>query len=132
MCRYIQVRGLLPLILVAVWVCSLLAVEPADLVIRGGKIVTMDERQPQVDALAARGQRIVAVGSVADIQPLIGSKTRVLELSGRVAMPGFIEGHGHFFSLGDSKRKLDLSRAASWDEIVSQVTEAASRTPAGQ
>src|SRR5206468_1327236 len=69
--------------------------------------------------------RIIAVGSAADVQSLIAPKTRVIELAGRTAMPGFIEGHGHFLGLGDSKRKLDLSRAASWDEIVALVASEA-------
>ncbi len=47
-------------------------------------------------------------------------------------MPGFMEGHGHFLGLGDSKRKLDLSRATSWDEIVALVAAEAKKTPPGQ
>src|SRR6185312_6781450 len=96
------------------------AAEPADLVLRGGKVVTLAEPE-EAEAIAVRGERIVAIGTAAEIAPLIGAKTRVVELAGRIAMPGFIEGHGHFFSLGDSKRKLDLSRATSWDEIVELV-----------
>src|SRR5690242_13481305 len=84
------------------------AAQPADLVLRGGKIVTIDDRQPEAEALAVAGDRIVAVGSAAEINQRIGPSTRVIELTGRMAMPGFIEGHGHFLSLGDSKRKLDL------------------------
>lgn len=108
------------------------AAEPADLVLRGGTIVTLEKSMPQARALAARGQRIVAIGSEAEILPLIGSGTRVIDLAGRVAMPGFIEGHGHFLSLGDSKRKLDLSQAKTWNEIVELVAAAAQQAPAGQ
>jgi predicted amidohydrolase YtcJ len=111
---------------------SLVAAEPADLVLRGGRIVTLDEQRPEAEAIAVRGQRIVAVGTAAEIEPMIGSQTRVVELAGRVVMPGFIEGHGHFLSLGDSKRKLDLSQAKSWDEIVELVAKAARQAPAGQ
>jgi predicted amidohydrolase YtcJ len=109
-----------------------LAAEPADLVLRGGPIVTIDERQPEVEALAVRGSWIVAAGKAAEIEPLIGPKTRVIELAGRMAMPGLIEGHGHFLSLGDSKRKLDLSQARSYDEIVALVANATETTPKGQ
>src|SRR4029077_21223792 len=55
-----------------------------------------------------------------------------IDLAGRMAMPGFIECHGHFLGLGDSKRKLDLTRAQSWDEIVGLVAAEAKKTPAGQ
>src|SRR3954470_6289616 len=97
-------------------VCGLVVVvwasanEPADLVLRGGKVITLDEGRPEAEAIAVRGERIVAVGSADSVQALIGANTRVIELAGRTAMPGFIEGHGHFLSLGDSKRTLDLSR----------------------
>src|SRR5688572_21894715 len=90
------------------------------------------DRQPVAEALAVKGDRIVALGAAAEINPHIGPSTRVIELAGRMAMPGFIEGHGHFLSLGDSKRKLDLSQAASWDEIVALVAKEASKTPPGQ
>jgi len=108
-----------------------LAAEPADLVLRGGKIVTLDNQQPEVDAISIRGDRIAAMGSAAEMAPLIGPKTRIVELAGRMAMPGFIEGHGHFFSLGDSKRRLDLSRAASWDEIIALVAAEAKKAKPG-
>lgn len=106
--------------------------EPADLVLRGGQIVTLDERQPAATALAARADRIVAVGDGAAICPWIGPNTRVIELQGRLAIPGFIEGHGHFLGLGQSKRMLDLSRARSWEEITRLVGEAAAKAPPGQ
>jgi predicted amidohydrolase YtcJ len=109
-----------------------IADEPADLVLRGGKVVTLDDRQPEAEAIAIRGDRIVAIGSAADVQSLLLAKTRVIELNGRMVMPGFIEGHGHFLGLGDSKRKLDLSRAASWDEIVALVAAEAKKTLPGQ
>src|SRR5207244_2058279 len=102
------------------------------LILRGGKIVTLEERQPEAEAIAVRSGRIAAIGTAAEINSLIGEKTRVIELAGRMAMPGFIEGHGHFLSLGDSKRKLDLSRAASWDEIIALVAAEAKKTPPGQ
>jgi hypothetical protein len=54
---------------------------PADLVMRGGRIVTLDPQLPVAEALAASGDRIVAVGSDADVQPLIGDSTRVIEPS---------------------------------------------------
>lgn len=108
------------------------AQEPADLVLRSGKIVTVDDACPLVQALAVRGDRIVAVGSNEQIQPLIGETTRVIDLQGKLAIPGFIEGHGHFVGLGQSKMILDLTRANTWDDIVELVRQAAQTTPEGE
>lgn len=106
--------------------------EPADLVLVGGKIVTMDDRRPQAEALAVRGDRIAAVGDDADVQGMVGERTRVIDLKGRLAIPGFIDGHGHFLGLGRSKMILDLSKAKNFDEIVRLVELAARKAPAGQ
>src|SRR5437867_11866046 len=82
---------------------------PADLVLRGGRIVTLDERTPEAQALAVTGGRIVAVGSDAEIAGRIAASTQVIDLHGQFAMPGFIEGHGHFLGIGESRMNLDLS-----------------------
>jgi hypothetical protein len=67
----------------------------------------------------------VAVGSDAEIAPYIGSGTEVVELAGRLVLPGFIEGHGHFMGLGEAKLNLDLAAVRNWDEIVGLVAAAA-------
>jgi predicted amidohydrolase YtcJ len=124
--------------LVCSWV-ALLAVavvaggeEPADLVLRGGKIVTMNEAQPAAQALAVRGDRIAAVGTDRELEGLIGPQTRVIELNGRLAVPGFIEGHGHFTWLGQSRMMLDLKPARSWEELVAKVGDAVSKAAPGE
>lgn len=121
-----------PVLLGLIFSSQIALAQPADLVLSGGKIVTLDARQPVAEALAIRGERIVASGSKQQIQPLVGGGTRVIDLAGQMVMPGFIEGHGHFFSLGDSKRKLDLSTAGSWQQIVELVAAEAARTPSGR
>jgi hypothetical protein len=98
---------------------------PADLVLRGGRVVTVDDALPEADAIAINGYRISAGGSNREIAARVGPGTRVIELEGRLAIPGFIEGHGHYMDLGRSKTILDLRGAASWDEIVERVGEAA-------
>jgi predicted amidohydrolase YtcJ len=100
------------------------APEPADLVITGGRIVTLDPRRPEVEAVASRGQTIVAAGGAAEISKLIGDATEVIELEGALAVPGFIEGHGHFTGLGRSRMMLDLTKVESFDEIVEMVAAA--------
>jgi predicted amidohydrolase YtcJ len=98
---------------------------PADLVLRGGKVVTVDDAIPEAQAIAVTADRILAVGSDQEIAGYIGEATEVIDLEGRLAIPGFIEGHGHFAYLGFAKMALDLTRAASWDEIVALVEAAA-------
>jgi len=120
-------RGVWPAVFLFVVVSSLGcgdAPEPADLVVVGGTIVTMDEDQPGASALAARGQMIIAVGEEESIRRLIGPDTEVIDLKGATAVPGLIEGHGHFLSLGSAKMKLDLRAAESWSAIVAMVADA--------
>ena len=83
----------------------------ADLVLRNGKIVTLDPAQPQVEAIAITSGKIVALGSNAQITRQITSSTKVIDLNGHLAIPGFIEGHGHFMGLGESKMMLNLRDA---------------------
>ena len=104
----------------------------ADLVLLSGTIVTVDEHKPLVEALAARGERIVAAGSDVELKPLIGPRTRVIDLAGRLVVPGFIEGHGHLTGLGEARLSLDLSQARHWDEVVSLVARQAKETPPGE
>ena len=106
--------------------------ENAELVLRGGKIVTLDDRQPTANALAVGHGRIIALGEDDDVSKLIGAETRVIDLDGRLAIPGFIEGHGHFVGLGRSKMILDLTKAETWNDIVRLVKDAAQKKPAGQ
>ena len=92
---------------------------PADLVLRGGKVATVDPALGNVEAIAVNGYQITAVGSNDEISAYIGPETEVIELNGRFAMPGFIEGHGHYMGLGRAKQILDLNDVANWEEIVS-------------
>lgn len=104
----------------------------ADLVLRGGKVVTVDESNSEVEAVAVIGDRIAAVGSDAEIEPFISPQTQVVELEGRLAVPGLIEGHGHFLSLGESKTILDLTESQTWDEIVAMVGTAVVEASPGE
>jgi predicted amidohydrolase YtcJ len=112
---------------------SAAAEAPADFVVRGGRVVTLDADGTEVEALAAREGRIVALGSADEIAAWIGPDTEVLEVApSEVVYPGFIEGHGHFLGVGESARILDLRLARTWREIVDLVVAAAERTPPGE
>ena len=108
------------------------AADPADLVLAGGRVVTLDTAQSEATSIAARDGRIVAVGTDQEIARFIGDDTRVIKLAGRLVLPGFIEGHGHFMGLGQRRLQLDLVRARSWTEIVAQVRQAVGKTPPGR
>lgn len=105
--------------------------EPADLVLRNGRVVTLSDSVPEGTAIAMSGGFVVAVGSDDEISAYIGDSTEVIDLAGRLAIPGFIEGHGHFLSLGRSKMILDLTTATDWNDIVAMVGAAAVEAPPG-
>ncbi len=107
-------------------------VAPATMVLRDGKIVTMNPDMPEVRGLAIRGDRIVAMGTAAEMLPYIGPATEVVDMGGLTAIPGLIEGHGHFMGLGQSRMVIDLMDVASWDEIVRLVGEAAAVAKPGE
>ena len=106
--------------------------QPADLVLTNGKIITLEEIAPTAEALAVAGDRIVAVGTAKKIKPFIGTSTRVIDLQGQTAIPGFIDSHAHFTGVGEARMILDLTRAKNWDEIVSIVAEAARNAKPGE
>ena len=118
-------------ILALVFGIRALAQQPADLVLLHGNVVTVDPQEPRAQAIAVQGDRIVAVGADAEVQRLAGPSTKVIDLRGRLAIPGFIEGHGHYLGLGESRLILDLTRATTWEEIVAQVAEAARQAKPG-
>jgi predicted amidohydrolase YtcJ len=112
--------------------CTKKPPEPADLVLQGGKIVTMDKEKPTAEAIAVRKDRIVAVGSMEEMKPYISKSTKVIDLDGKLAIPGFIESHAHFSSLGHAKMNLDLMKVKNWDEVIAMVAEAVKKAKPGQ
>ncbi|MDH7794956.1 MULTISPECIES: amidohydrolase [unclassified Beijerinckia] len=69
---------------------------PADVIFRGGPVLTINSQAPRAEALAIRGNKIIAVGKLDDVQSFSGPKTRVVDLKGRTLMPGLIDPHMHF------------------------------------
>ena len=84
---------------------------PADLVLTGGHVHTVDAEQPRAEAVAVRGERIVAVGSAADVRALMGPRTRVVDLAGRLLLPGFQDAHVHPISAGVDRLQCDVREA---------------------
>jgi predicted amidohydrolase YtcJ len=105
---------------------------PADLVLTNGRIVTVDDSRPEAEAIAIGKDRIQALGTAAEIKTMIGPSTQVIDLQGQLAIPGFIESHGHFAGVGGAQLQLNLMNVDSWDKIVAMVAEAVSRAKPGQ
>ncbi len=106
--------------------------KPADLIISGGTIYTVDEKQPKVEAVAVTGDRIVYAGTLKGAEEWKGEQTQMLDLKGKVMTPGWIEGHGHFMGLGFNELELDLMNVKSYDELVEKVKEAVANAKPGQ
>ena len=106
--------------------------QPADLILRNGRIVTMNAATPSAQAIAVRGDKIAVLGSDRDSQRWVGPQTKVIDLHGMLAIPGFIEGHGHFTGVGEFRMGLDLREARTWDDIVAQVGRAAKQAKPGE
>ena len=122
--RISRKTGVLAVALTALYATSAVPAagqQPADLVLRNGKVVTVDAARPTAQAIAVRDARIIAVGTTAEINRYVGNSTRVIDLAGRLAVPGLIEGHGHFFGLGEAMLGLDLMSVRNWDDIVGMV-----------
>ena len=100
------------------------AVEPADLVLRSAVVHTVDASRPRAEAVAVRGNRIVAVGSNADVRALVGPKTRVMDLAGRTVIPGFDDSHAHLLGIGFARLDVDLVGTRSFGEVVDRVAQA--------
>jgi predicted amidohydrolase YtcJ len=104
----------------------------ADLVLTNGNVLTVEDDQPKAQAVAMSGDKIIAVGSSADIAAYIGDNTEVIDLMGKTAIPGFIEGHGHYTSYGDSFYRLELRYDSSWQKIVDKVERAVEGAEPGE
>src|SRR5580765_2541135 len=104
----------------------------ADLVLTGGKILTLDRHSRIVQALAVRGGRITALGRDAEIASLTGPDTRRLELRGRLAVPGLIDGHAHMDREGLKLKWPSLAGARSIDDILQVVDGLVRRAAPGE
>jgi predicted amidohydrolase YtcJ len=106
--------------------------ESASMILINGKIATMDKSNPAAEAIAFQDDRILLIGSTAEIEALKNETTKVIDLKGNFAMPGFIEGHGHFSGLGKSLIDLNFLKSKNWQEIVDMVAEAAKTAEPGE
>jgi predicted amidohydrolase YtcJ len=100
-----------------------------DLIVAGGRIFTADDAKPWAEALAVRGDRIVAVGSNAEVRALAGPSTKVIEVEGRVVVPGINDAHVH--EPWWSGTQFTIADDASLDSVFAAIREAAAKHPPG-
>jgi predicted amidohydrolase YtcJ len=95
----------------------------ADLLLTNGKIWTVNQAQPEAEALAIWHGRILAVGKSADLQPLAGPRTRVIDLKGRRVVPGFYDSHVHLLGSGLRLNEVALKDAKDEAEFGRRLRE---------
>lgn len=105
--------------------------DAADLILRHGRFYPVSSPGPVEGSLAIRDGRIVYLGGNLGAEAFRGPDTEIVELGGRTVTPGLIDAHSHLEGLGAALMQLDLVGAATFDEVVRAVAEAAREAPAG-
>jgi len=112
---------------------ALLVAQPrASLVLLNGNIHTMDPAMPRAEAVAVIGSRIVDVGGDDEVRKWAGAGTRVVDLDGRLLLPGFNDAHVHFYQGGRSLASVQLRSARSPEEFRERIAAFAAKLPAGR
>lgn len=106
--------------------------QPADLVLKNANIYTVDEHKPNAQAVAVRRDKIVFVGSDAEVQGYVGQNTRVLDLKGATVLPGLTDSHYHFLGVGARELTFNLEGTKSLEELLSRVKERAAAAKPGE
>ena len=106
----------------------------ADKVFLGGQVITVDREHRIQEAVATKGNRILAVGSNEDIKPLIGKDTTVIELGGNSVLPGFVDSHLHMTMYGTNQLGISCKapHIQSIEDILDALRQKARETPKGQ
>jgi hypothetical protein len=103
-----------------------------DLVLVNGKVWTGDPARPWAEAVAVRDGKIFAVGRTSDVRALAGPGTKLIDLGGSLALPGFIDSHTHFLAGGFALKSIQLREAKSRDEFVALVAAKAKELGPGR
>ncbi|HWR35144.1 MAG TPA: amidohydrolase [Clostridia bacterium] len=104
----------------------------ADTIITNAKVWTVDVDRPKAEAVAVIRDRIVGVGTAAEIDAWRGSNTKVIDAAGRLLLPGFNDAHVHFVLGGLQLDSVELRDADSQKEFAARIIERAKRTPKGE
>jgi predicted amidohydrolase YtcJ len=101
----------------------------ADIIFINGKIWTVDKTKPTAQAVAVLGDKIIAVGTNAEVKKYADKNTKIVDLKGRLMLPGFIDDHTHFVSGGFQLMSVDLRDAKTPDEFAKRIKEYAEKNP---
>ena len=104
----------------------------ATLVVTNAAVYTVDKQHPKAEAVAVIGDRIVAVGSRADIDLWRGPQTKVIDAGGKLLLPGFNDAHVHFIQGGAQLVQVDLVDAATPEEFAKRIAAQVKKTPKGE
>lgn len=102
---------------------------PADLIVTGATIHSVDDAYPSPQAFAVRDGRFIFVGNIADTLRLRGTRTVVLDLTGKTVLPGLIDAHLHLTSIGMALHEVDLFGVGSEAELVARTVAFAKASP---
>jgi hypothetical protein len=92
-----------------------------DLVLVNGKVWTGEAARPWVEAVAVRDGKIFAVGRTAELRPLAGAGTKLIDLGGSLVLPGFIDSHTHFLAGGFALKSIQLREAKSREDFAARI-----------
>jgi len=109
-----------------------MAERPADLVLTGGAVYTVDAARTWAQAVAISGGRIVAVGTDAEMRPHVGPRTEVVNLRGRMVLPGFQDAHVHASGGGLERSQCDLTSEHTREGYLAAIRSYADRNPAAE
>jgi predicted amidohydrolase YtcJ len=102
-----------------------------DLIVKGN-IITVVNQQPRAEAIGIRGEKIVSVGTVKEVEAEAGKSTRVLDLKGKTVLPGFMDSHAHPMGTGKNRLGVDLSSAKTVGEALEKIKQRVKGTPDGK
>ena len=118
-------------LLCLVFAVSAIPAQPADTIVHNAKVLTVDAKFATAEAIATRGDRIIAVGTNEDVLKLRGPKSRLIDARGMTVMPGLMDSHTHPTGAAFSEATGELPVLRSVDEVLKHIRERAAATPAG-
>lgn len=108
------------------------SVPTADIVFRNGNIYTANDKAPRAEAIAVKADRIVFVGSNAEVQQYVGQSTRVVDLQGNTVLPGFTDSHQHLSGVGQREMTLNLEGTTSLGDLLAKVKARVDKAKPGE